>query len=48
MTTLIYRGIIAIVVALIGWNLFTEKKLTMQLNCALVLIPMVLRLLMFK
>lgn len=48
MTTLIYRGIIAIVVALIGWNLFTEKKLTMQLNCALVLIPMILRLLMIK
>ena len=48
MTTLIYRGIIAIVVALIGWNLFTEKKLTMQLNCALVLIPMLLRLLMIK
>lgn len=48
MTTLIYRGIIAIVVALIGWNLFTEKKLTMQLNCALVLIPMILRFLMFK
>ena len=48
MTTLIYRGIIAIVVALIGWNLFAEKKLTMQLNCALVLIPMILRFLMFK
>ena len=48
MTTLIYRGIIAIVVALIGWNLFTEKKLTIQLNCALVLIPMVLRFLMIK
>ena len=48
MITLIYRGIVALVVFLVIWNLYTEKKLTNQLNCALVLIPMVLRLLMIK
>ena len=48
MITLIYRGIVALVVLFVLWNLYTEKKLTNQLNCALVLIPMVLRLLMIK
>lgn len=48
MITIIYQGIIALVIALVGWNLYTEKKLTNQLNCALVLIPLVLRLLMIK
>lgn len=48
MLTLIYRGIIAIIIAFVGWNLYTEKKITNQLNCALVLIPLVLRLLMIK
>ena len=48
MITIIYRLIIVMVVALIGWNLFSEKKLTMQLNAAMVLIPMVLRALMIK
>lgn len=48
MLTIIYRLIVALVIALVGWNLFTEKKLTMQMNCALVLIPLVLRVLMIK
>ena len=48
MMTLIYRGIIALVVGLVGWNLYTEKELTKQINCALVLIPMVMRMLMIK
>ena len=48
MITMIYRLIIVMVVALIGWNLFTEKKLTMQMNAAMVLIPMVMRALMIK
>lgn len=34
MMTLIYRIILAGIVALIGWDLFTEKKLTLQLNAA--------------
>ena len=48
MITIIYRLIVVMVVALISWNLFTEKKLTMQMNAAMVLIPMVMRALMIK
>lgn len=48
MITLIYRAIIAIVIVFVLWNLYTEEKITNQLNCALVLIPLVLRLLMIK
>ena len=48
MITLIYRLILAMIIGLVGWNLFTEKKLTMQLNCAMVMIPLVLRVLMVK
>ena len=48
MIPIIYRLIVVMVVALIGWNLFTEKKLTMQMNAAMVLIPMVMRALMIK
>ena len=48
MITIIYRLLVVMVIALIGWNLFTEKKLTMQMNAAMVLIPMVLRALMIK
>lgn len=48
MMTLIYRIILAGIVALIGWDLFTEEKLTLQLNAAMVLIPLVLRVLMIK
>ena len=48
MITIIYRLIVVMVVALIGWNLFTEKKLTMQMNAAMVLIPMVMRARMIK
>ena len=48
MITIIYRLILALIIGLVGWNLFTEKKLTMQLNCAMVMIPLVLRVLMVK
>lgn len=48
MMTLIYRLILACIVALIGWNLYTEEKITLQLNSAMVLIPLVLRVLMVK
>lgn len=48
MITLIYRLIVALVIALVGGNLFTEKSVTTQLNCAMVLIPLVLRVLMIK
>ena len=48
MITIIYRLIVVMVIALIGWNLYTEKKLTNQINAAMVLIPMVMRALMIK
>lgn len=48
MITLIYRGIVALVLAFTVWNLFTEENLPKQANAALVVIPMVLRLLMIK
>ena len=48
MITIIYRLLVVMVIGLIGWNLFSEKKLTMQINAAMVLIPMVLRALMIK
>lgn len=48
MFTIIYRLILALIVGLVGWNLFTEKKVTLQLNAAMVLIPLVLRVLMVK
>ena len=59
MLTLIYRGIVALVLIVVGWNLFVTEKnadeklsvkdtISMQLNAALVLIPLVLRLLMIK
>ena len=48
MITIIYRLIVVMVIALVGWNLFTEKKITNQMNCAMVLIPLVLRALMIK
>lgn len=48
MITIIYRLIVALVILLVGWNLFTERKLVNQLNCAMVLIPLILRVLMIK
>jgi len=48
MITIIYRLIVVLVIGLVGWNLFTEKKLASQMNCAMVLIPLVLRALMIK
>lgn len=46
--TWIYRAIIAMVLGFTVWNMFTEKKLTLQLNAAMVIIPLLLRLLMIK
>lgn len=48
MITLIYRAIVAIVLIFTVWNLFEEEKITLQANAALVVIPLVLRLLMIK
>ncbi len=48
MITLIYRGIVGLVLVFTVWNLFSDKKLLNQANAALVVIPMILRLLMIK
>lgn len=59
MLTLIYRGIVLLVAIVVLWNLFAPEKnaddkmsvkdtITFQLNCAMVLIPMVMRFLMIK
>ncbi len=48
MITLIYRGIIALVIFFTVWNMFTEEDLSKQANAALILIPLTLRLLMIK
>lgn len=46
--TLIYRIILAFVLLLTLWNLFDEKSIKNQGNAALVVIPLVLRVLMIK
>ncbi|MBE0635004.1 hypothetical protein IH601_03310 [Candidatus Bipolaricaulota bacterium] len=46
--TIIYQVITASVILLVGWNLFREKRLVEQMATALVLIPLILRVLMIK
>jgi|GEM_PF-2410677 len=46
--TLIYQGITLIVVLLIGWHMLRERRLIEQMEAALVLLPLILRLLMIK
>jgi len=48
MLTIIYRILLAAIVGLVGWNLFSEEKLENQINAAMVMIPLVLRILMIK
>ena len=48
MITIVYRLIILLVLVFTVWNLFTEEKVFMQANAALVVIPLILRLLMIK
>jgi len=44
----VYLGILAIVLALTIWELFDTKKLSMQITAAMVIVPLLLRLLMIK
>lgn len=44
----IYRAIVLLVLVLVGANLWREKRITAQLAAALVVIPLLLRLLMVK
>lgn len=46
--TLIYRILVAMVLVFTIWNLFTEDDIMEQVNAALVVIPLVLRVLMIK
>ena len=46
--TVIYLVILACVLGLVIWNLFSEKKFFRQLNAFMIIIPLVLRLLMIK
>lgn len=46
--TLIYQGIILVIALLIMWHMFRDRRLTEQMEAALVLIPLILRLLMIK
>jgi hypothetical protein len=46
--TIIYQIITIAVILLVGWNLFREKRLVEQMAAALVLIPLILRVLMIK
>jgi hypothetical protein len=46
--TLVYRGIVGFVLLLVLWCLFNEKSFWKQVTAALVVIPLVLRLLMLK
>ena len=46
--TLIYRGIVLFVMLFVLRCMFKEKSFWKQVTCAMVLIPLVLRLLMIK
>lgn len=46
--TLIYRILVAVVMIFTIWNLFDEENVMKQANNALVIIPLLLRILMIK
>lgn len=48
MITIIYRILLAIILVFTVWNLFTEEDIFEQANAALVVIPLILRILMIK
>jgi len=48
MLTIIYRLIILFISILIVWDMFKEKNAWNQLTCSMVLVPFILRMLMFK
>lgn len=48
MMTLIYRALVGLVLILTIWNLFDEESVMKQANNALVIIPLLLRVLMIK
>lgn len=46
--TLIYRILVAMVIIFTVWNLFDEEDIMKQANNALVVVPLLLRVLMIK
>jgi len=46
--TLVYRGIVLLVLVLVALDLFGERDRRKQLVAVIVLVPLVLRLLMLK
>ena len=44
----LYLGIRLFLLVLIVWNMMTEKNLMVQIDAALVIVPLVLRLLLIK
>ena len=46
--TWIYQGITVAVILLVVWNLLRERRLVEQMTAALVLLPLILRVLMIK
>lgn len=48
MITWIYRGIVLLVLVLVALDLFEERDRRKQLVAAIVLVPLLLRLLMLK
>lgn len=46
--TIIYLGILAAVLILVFWSLVTSKKPSFQATAAMVIVPLLLRLLMIK
>lgn len=46
--TAVYLAITALVLVFIVWSMFTEKDLMLQIDAALVMIPLLLRLFLIK
>lgn len=48
MLTVIYQGIIALLMVFILWNMWRERDMGNQAIAAMVIIPLLLRLIMIK
>ncbi|MDO5028305.1 MAG: hypothetical protein Q4E36_03460 [Bacillota bacterium] len=48
MITLIYRLLLVIILFFVVWNLFDEEEIFKQANAAMLVIPLILRILMIK
>ena len=46
MITVVYQLIVALAIVIIIWEMFEQKDIKMQVNAAIVLIPLILRMLM--